>query len=291
MKLSKVKFFAGLLLTLITILGISCRQENPEPGIPAFIRVDSVALSTDYGTQGSNAENIVDVWVYANDATIGVFEMPVVIPVLLDGQGKLRLEAGIKLNGITTTRINNPFFEPVVIEDFSFIPDSIITLNPVVEYRESVEFPWLEDFEDPSVSLDTANLNGDADIVRTGPELAFEGSHSGRIQLGGDLLTFEAATFDTYILPTDGSPVMLEMNYKNSIPFVVGIFEQTPTEIVKKEIMYLNTSEDWNKIYINFTNHVMESNQGTVFKVFYRAGISEGGEGEIYLDNLKLMYR
>ncbi|MFP4469699.1 MAG: hypothetical protein ACLFPE_03390 [Bacteroidales bacterium] len=273
------------------MLLISCREENFEPGIPAFLQMDTIGLSTDYGTQGSDSHNITDVWVFANGATVGVFEMPVTFPVLLDGEANLRLEAGIKLNGISTSRINNPFFEPVVIDNFNFIPDSIIHLNPTVEYRESVEFPWIEDFEDPSVSLDTSNLRGDADIHRSGPQQAFEGSHSGIIQLGGELLTFEAATFEAYTLPVDGSPVMLEMNYKNDIPFVVGIFEQTPMEILKKEIMYLNPSEDWNKIYINFTNHVLESNPGTVFKVFYRAGVSEDDSGTIYLDNIKLMYR
>lgn len=285
-------FFAVVLLLII--ITTSCNEDNLEPGVPAFIKVDTIMLSTDYSQQGTNSSKIVDVWVFADDETIGGFEIPARIPILKKGMGKLRLEAGIKLNGITTTRLINPFFKPYIIEDFEFVPDSVITINPVVEYWETTEFVWMEDFEDPAVSLDTTNLRSDVNVERTAPGLAFQGQYSGIVQLDTVNSIFEAANFEAVSLPLNGSPVMLEMNYRNDMPFVVGIFAQTSTDIIKKEVIYINPRQDWNKIYINLTDFVIESSAGTQFKVFFRSAVGEGTDytsGEMFLDNLKLIYR
>ncbi len=290
MRLRKIRTFTWLLPVLTVFLMSSCRKDNLKPGVPAFIHVDSIGLTTSYPEQGSNSHKITDVWVYANDQTIGVFELPATIPVLLDGKYRLRLEAGIELNGISTTRTSDPFYAPVIIDDFDFVPDSIITVNPVTQYLETVHFVWLEDFEDPSLSLDTNNLSGNTGIHRAGGDLAFEGEYSGQILLDSIHNIFEAASFDDVLLPTT-SRVMLEMNYRNDIPFVMGIFEQTSAQILKKEVIYLNPSEEWNKIYINLTDWIRHAGEGTTFKIFYRSAVTGDQQGWIYLDNIKLMYR
>jgi len=280
-----------LLFSLVTLC--SCERENPEPGVPVFVHVDGITFSAGYGTQGTANQKIVDVWVFADGANVGVFEMPVTFPILKEGRGELRLEAGILINGISTTRINNPFFEPVIIPDFFFLPDSVITILPSTTYRSSTVFKWLEDFETPSVSIDTTNLGGNAAIVRVSGNEAFEGNYSGLIVLNSEKQTFEAATFDAFVLPVNGQPVLLEMNYKNNHKFAVGIIAQSSTQIIKSDIIILNPSQEWNKIYINFTDKVRQSSAAIDFKVLFRSYLEEGeiDEARIYLDNLKLMHR
>ncbi len=283
-----VMFF---IFTLWVVLLSSCKEENLEPGVPAFIHVEHFDFSTYYGIQGTNRQKITDVWVFADGATIGVFELPVTIPILKNGIGELRMEPGIELNGISTTRVNNPFFEPVVIDDFNFIPDSIVDISPSSTYRESTVFVWMEDFEDPSVSLDTTNLQSSVNIERIGGEDAFEGSYSGIVILDDDHTTFEAATFDSYAFEGSGGVVLLEMNYKNTYYFSVGIIEQSTSQIIKSEILILNPSDEWNKIYINFTDKIRASSASS-FKVLFRTYIpGDGTEAVIMLDNLKLLYR
>jgi len=290
-----MKLFIRIILFFLTLTGLfcfsSCKEENLEPGIPAFVYVEAFDFNTNYPTQGTKGQQIKDVWVYADGATVGAFELPANIPILKNGTGELRLEAGIEINGIATTRINNPFFEPIVIDDFVFIPDSSIKVSPSSYYRENTEFVWLEDFEDPSVSLDTTNLGGSAGIIRVGGEEAFERNYSGKITLDSEHTKFEAATFDGFVLPVTGRPVLLEMNYKNDHFFAVGIIEESLSQVIKSDIMYLYASDDWNKIYINFTDKVRNSSAST-FKVLIRTYIDdETSEANIYLDNLKLMYR
>lgn len=269
----------------------ACQEENLKPGVPAFIRVEPFEFSSNYAGQGTAQQKIKDVWVFADGATIGVFELPATIPILKNGPGELRLEAGIELNGIATTRVNNPFFEPVILEGFQFKPDSVIEIVPSTSYRETVEFVWLEDFEDPSVSLDTSNLAGNTSITRFSGEDVFEGSYAGQVSLDSTHNIFEAATFSSLQLPNDGSPVLLEMHYKNDYFFSVGIIEESFSQIIKTEIMILYASDEWNKIYINFTDKVRASS-AISFKVFVRTYLEDPNQtATIQLDNMKLMYR
>lgn len=290
--MSFFRFRLFILLIVLLIWLTACEKYSSDTRIPAFIRIEEFKLETNPSTQGSNSHKIVDVWVFANDQTIGVFELPTTVPVLLQGNGKLRLEAGIKLNGIKTTRVNNPFYQPVIIEPFLFIPDTVVTVVPNTTYRPQTVFVWIEDFESEVITLDTTRLTSKTTIYRTNPSLAFEGEASGIISLNKQKNIFEIASFEAFQLPTNGSPVFLELNYKNDFNFTVGLFSQTTTQVIKKEIIYLLPQKDWNKIYINFTDKLLESQNARDFKVFFRTALPDNVDtATIFLDNIKLIYR
>lgn len=280
-----------LVILLFGLFATSCKEENLKPGVPAFIQIDTCTFTSYYGSQGTARQKITDVWVFADGATIGVFELPATIPILKDGLGELRLEPGIEINGISTTRINNPFFEPLVFEEYIFIPDSVSTIPLASTYRESSIFVWLENFEDPSISLDTSNLFSTVAVERIGGGQAFEGSYSGIITLDSTHTIFEAATFNSFELPKTGSPVLLEMNYKNDYYFTMGIIEETTSQVLKSDILVVNPSDEWNKIYVNYTDYVRASS-ATSFKVLIRTFLQgDATEATIMLDNMKLIYR
>ena len=70
-------------------------------------------------------DNITDAWVYLNDNLQGVYELPANFPVLAKGNQTLRVKAGIKLNGISSTRSPYPFYE-------SFIDTIDLKLNETI---------------------------------------------------------------------------------------------------------------------------------------------------------------
>jgi hypothetical protein len=270
---------------------VACREENLKPGVPAFVKVNQYSFQSNYATQGTDRQKITDVWAFLDGQTLGVFALPATIPVLKEGIGELRLEAGIELNGITATRINNPFFEPFVLSDFAFYPDSVVECSPATTYRETTVFEWLEDFENPSVSLDTANLGGTAGIQRMTGEVAYEQNYSGLIYLDSTHTKFEAATFNSFSVQPLGRSFILELNYQNDHFFSVGIVEETTSQVLKSDIIFLYPSEEWNKVYINFTDELRNS-QATTFKILFRSYLNEDeSNATIYLDNIKLMYR
>lgn len=291
MYFKKIAWIIWIALFTMIVLW-SCRKDNLKPGAPAFIKVERFTLETDYPAQGTNSHKFTDVWVYADDQNVGVFELPATIPVLKNGTAKLRLEPGLRLNGIKTTRSNNPFMEPFIDEQFNFIPDSIIVVNPTVSYRSTTKFPYMEDFEAPNISIDTSNLSSKVNIIRTEPGDAFEGNYSGYISLTQENNIFEAASYEAFVLPTNSSPVFLELNYKNDYTFSAGIFIQKATEIIKKDIIFITPKEDWNKIYINLTDELSKSHGAIDFKIFFRTVLSgEQETAEIYLDNIKITHR
>ena len=82
----------------------SCDLINPDEQIPSFLRIDSISMATGNG-EGNPDHNIVDAWVYENEKLLGIFELPAVIPILVDGEANIRIRGGIKLNGQVGTRI------------------------------------------------------------------------------------------------------------------------------------------------------------------------------------------
>ena len=291
----RADFRIVLFTTILALLFLaSCQKNNLQPGIPAFITVESLGLTTDYSIQGSNSHKITDVWVYVDDQSIGAFEIPATIPVLKEGTGTLRLQPGIKLNGIASTRIPNPFYKPIIINNFNFIPDSIIKVGGTSIYYENVAFAWMEDFEGVSISIDTTSKSKTKMVLTpSGTDQTFEGAHSGKIELDSDHNLFEGASFQAFALPTDGTPVAIEMDYKNNSMFTVGIFAQSASQIIQDPVIYLNPKDDWNKIYINLTNKLWQDSQDILdYKIFFGA-VLQGDETEatILIDNIKLIYR
>jgi hypothetical protein len=131
------------------------------------------------------------------------------------------------------------------------------------------------------------------ELTPSGSNQTFEGSHSGIIVLNEDTPLYEGASFEAFVLPADGTPVVLEMNYKTNTMFTVGIFAQTATQIIQDPIIYLNPKAEWNKIYINLTNKLWQTSEDVIdFKIFFGAVFQEDvEEAEILIDNIKLIYR
>jgi len=291
----RADFRTIFLTTILALLFFaSCQKNNLQPGIPAFIKVESLGLTTDYSIQGTNSQKITDVWVYVDDQSIGAFEMPAIIPILKEGTGILRLQPGIKLNGIASTRIPNPFYKPIIINDFNFIPDSVINAGGNSTYWENVTFVWMEDFEGVAISIDTTTKSTTKMLFTpSASDLTFEGAHSGMIVLDEDHNLYEGASYEAYELPKNGTPVAIEMNYKNNSVFTIGIFAQTASQIIQDPVIYLNPKDDWNKIYINLTNKLWQASDDILdFKIFFGA-VLQGDETEalILIDNIKLIYR
>lgn len=274
----------------------SCNKFEGDQTVPAYIKIDTVVLNTDYYSQGSNSHNITDVWVYVNDQLVGAFELPATIPVLSRGNQKLEIRPGIKLNGIGGTRVPYPFYQPYVLNDFNFIEDSIRKINPVTSYYNTVGYAWLEDFEGTSISL-AKTTQSDTSIYKTTPInnpeafLSEFSSYSGIVNLTQDKSNFKVASFNAFILPGNGSPVMLELDYKCDRSFGVGMFATINGTVVDIPLVVVNKSDTWNKIYINLGPNISAYTNASNFKVYLESSLSDESEAAYYFDNIKLIYR
>ena len=62
--------FGSRLLPVILVFVAACNAINPEEEIPAYIEINTMNVSSNYVTQGTNSSKITDVWVYADNEYI-----------------------------------------------------------------------------------------------------------------------------------------------------------------------------------------------------------------------------
>jgi hypothetical protein len=271
----------------------SCELFDREEPIPSYIHIEKIDLSTS-PLQGTASHNITDVWVICGSEFIGAFELPATIPILAQGEQTLTLQAGIKLNGIASTRSINPFFAKVEMQ-VTLVPDSIINISMNTTYDASSKFPWLgsgqEGFEDGGISFNSGP-NSDTSMGKTSdPAHVFEGAFSGIISLDTANKYYEGISTQNFILPKLNSPVVLELNYKTNNRFSIGIYANTATQKIPNEILVVNPSSTWNKIYVNLTPAVSRNYNAIDYNVFFEAIQEDSVDApRIFLDNIKLVH-
>lgn len=299
---SKRLYYCSFFILLIfsTFLFESCYKFSGQQTIPAYLKIDSVYIQTNYSQEGTNSQKITDVWVYLNKDLVGVFELPALFPVLAEGINDLEIRPGIWLNGIQSTRVPYPFYTPIVYSEFDFFPDSVQDLgNLQTTYYDNLEFAWMEDFELAGNTLVETSAS-DTVIKQTTPAnnpeafISPNSKHSGLISLTDAKPVYSAASQNSFELPEiQNDPVLLELNFKSDNLFYVGLLMNLSSGIKKVPLLIMNQSEDWNKIYINLgPNIALNAANATNYKVYFEAGLESGKEeAKIYLDNIKLIYR
>src|SRR5688572_10501188 len=100
-----------LFFLILSMVAPSCKKKY-ESATPAFfIKPSSVIVDTSAG-QGSDSHNISDLWLYVNGQFQGAYPMDATLPILSDNKiASISLFAGIRNNGISTTRIPWQFYE------------------------------------------------------------------------------------------------------------------------------------------------------------------------------------
>ena len=273
-----------IILLFISICIFSCDKNENIQEIPSYLSVSNINLVTN-SNQGSNTHKITDVWLYVNDQFKGAYELPSTIPLLHKDTNNIKIFAGIKDNGISSTRVRYHFYKSFEKNVF-LVEDSIVNIQPSFRYTDNaiVEF---ENFEGVGTNIDTT-LNSEVDFeIKTENENNFAYAH-----ISGDYLKFEAATDDFENLPQQGSPVYLEVDYQSNHTALIGAYINNPTSVINRDLVWISPKEeDWNKIYINMTKTVSEALGNNSIKFYinvFRTDTTK--EAWIKFDNLKIIY-
>lgn len=271
---------------LFGVFGSGCDKAET---IPGFIKVDSVnfVVASD---EGGNASKIEDLWAFADEEFLGVFPIPAEIPILKSGQTDIRLEPGIRINGLAGARSPNPFYSPYQ-QTIELFEDSMISITPTFGFTDFTDFAWIEDFENVGITLvSTPSSYADVERITTEGEV-FQGE-SALLRLQETQLTFECTNDDFLQLPGNGTTVMLEFQYKGNNSLVVGTIVQNPGATIQAPFIVLNPKEEWNRVYLNLTGVVSGNANNTGIKIFFGFTRDEGVEGhsKVYIDNIKLVH-
>jgi len=279
------------LLIIISLTHTSCEKFSGDQEIPAYLSIDSIYLTTNFSSQGTNSQNITDSWIYVDDVLIGAFQMPARVPVLYNGIHTVTIFPGIKKNGIASTRVSYQYYQPIVTK-IRLTPDSTTKLKVLkTVYQNSASFVWLENFEGIAFSLDTTKRSS-AYIQKTPADspLTFkdEGSHSGMVVLDSTHDFFEAQTHDEYPIPA--APVYLEMNFNINTILTLGVVVYGTTNLYQVPIINLNpTNNTWKKIYVDLTTS-LNSYSGFSYRIYLGTFKAEGvAQNLLLFDNFKIL--
>ncbi len=274
---------------LLLLAQTSCEKFSGSQTVPAYLKIDSIRLTTDYSTQGTAIHNITDAWVYIDGELIGTFQLPARFPVLKQGKHTLMVLPGIKKDGIAATRINYPFYQEIN-KTIELIPDTTLPMGTLpTTYTTKTKFIWKEDFDNAAITLDTTNATTEK-IKQTpsGSPFTLEGLHSGIVELDTIGATFEAVSHSTFTIPS--SDVFLEMNFNINTSLIVGVYVTTFGLINEVPIMILlPTNDKWKKIYIDLTTTLNAYSGATKFRVYYYVKNTSGDHYRILLDNIKVL--
>ena len=272
----------------ILFVFIACQKD--EVAIPTYFQINEIGFNDNINGETSTSK-ISDVWFYVNDQKQGIYEMPCTFPVIGDGTNNIKIFSGIKVNGISASRDIYPFYESYDTT-LNFISDSILSLVPTTKYKQNLNF-YSEDFDGLGNNFDIS-INSDTNFISPFPTDSVYGkiSNVGKVILQNPFLNFEATTFEIDDFPSAGSPVYIELDYKNNSTFIIGAYVNFSQSVIKKSIIAINPSEDWNKIYVNLTPTINESIGAQSLKVFISMLRPESmNSAELSIDNFKIIYQ
>ena len=288
--------FAGLIPILLIV--VSCEKFEGDQSVPSYIHIDTILLqSNPLIEEGALTHNFTDVWVYVDNQIIGAYELPATIPVLVNGKHRLVLYAGVKFNGISGNRATHPYMNPYEIENFDFVVDSIIQVDPVVSFSDYTDFLFMEDFEDASHELvSTSNSDTTLNIVSYSPPLSFYGAYSGVGYLDANRQIMAVTTFSEEVpgfeVDAGKIPLLLEMDYNTNNMLVVGLFIRgSGTSVTQHPVVILNpTGGEWRKVYVNFSPSITNNSTSGYYNIYFRADRESTVDTAVLkIDNLKLI--
>ncbi len=260
----------------------SCNKKDLEAEIPAYITINNFSFTTNYSTQGTNSHYFSDAWVYLDDELLGIYELPVTFPVLKTGTAKIQVYPGIKENGISERRSRYLFTKPHE-ESITLEANKTTEVNPASSYFSSVNFSWKEDFETASLPF-TYAATSDTTMFKTNTDV-FEGNYSGKVFLTSNMDFYECSTPKLTGLPAFGNSIFMELNFKTNQPVLVGMYADS----YQIGLFYLNTSDDWKKIYLNLTEGFQSNPNASEYKIFFGFQ-SKVTNPEFLIDNIKILH-
>ncbi len=276
-------------ISITLILLSSCKKFDKEEPLPAYIRISKVNLLCDSITQGSSQNNISDIWVNLDGGIQGIYEVPVNFPIIANGSHNLILRAGIKVNGVSASRIIYPFYNQISI-DTNITPEQQLNINPNFTYLSNTQFAWLENFQNNGFTLDRVT-NSDT-LLYTITDSINTNQKYGVFYIDTVRNSFKYKSTEKYVLPTNGSAVFLELDYQCNQPFQIGVIINKLTMSIETPIIFINPhSDSFNHIYIDLSYIISQNIDAINYNILFGGSLQPGyTNGEIKIDNIKLIH-
>ncbi len=284
---TKLTFFFGIVLVILT----SCVKNNPKP---TWIKIEKWQLEANpllSGAEGELNHNFSEAWVYVDNKIVGVFELPIKFPLLLEGEKEIVIFPAIKNNGISSSKKIYPFVESYKVT-LNLVKGETINVTPVTRYKSITQFVFVEDFESASTKF-TTDPNSNAQLNQIPHTDAGKTGYCGHVALNQTDSIWTGVTHDVMQLPRQGAEVYFEIEYKNSNDVLTGVLAINSVSVATHPYIRLNkqTNPVWKKMYIDLKEIVSFSTEADYFEQFLQMVIDPSAtSSDVYIDNIKVIH-
>ena len=290
-------------IPLLALLLLAACTRDTDFTAPAFLHVDGIttyipstaAFSTDPGFYRSDIVAAYVIAHYPDNSktdTIGLFRLPFTTPVLYSGEvDYLILYPAVEQSGISGALPFYTFYNPIRHNGLTLHSGDTLNLgidsttyNPLGDSAQ-----LFEPFERPT---DHVRFDSVLTWIPDDPANACTGNGYGLLHLRADESSLSFATEDHFYVPDPTKILYLELDIKSDIPLQVymhAAYLEGGSED-KLPVMVINPIPDhWQHLYINLGRTWSYFNHRPDFQLSFSAINEDGIEGDIRIDNVKLI--
>lgn len=275
----RIVYTLASIIFFMAVLG-GCNVINPAETVPTYIRIDSFSFAGDPAL-GTSSQDISSVRINYENQTVGIFDLPALVPVIMDKRGIISLTPCIAYDGLNDVHVSYPFFR-TVSDTIEPAPGQTITMQPQTSYYDTSVFsPMLCNFEgnyNPFVAL-----SGDTtfSLDNTDP---FEGDACLKMRLNNSE-AMEIMFQTSFSSTVQG---FVELNYKCSVPFAVGLQSESGNELFVQYFIGIKPKDTWTKIYISLSDFIYQFPLKT-YRLVLKAMPDTDAGGYVSIDNVKIL--
>jgi hypothetical protein len=282
-------------LYLIGILLILSRCGKDIPP-PSYLHIDEFTLEQNLDVNyGQLTHGFLDVYVYIDGQNFGVFPVPCVIPLNLEGVHNLQLMPAVRTNGQSGAKTRYPFVEHH-IETVNFARLDTLHIQPKTKYYSTTQV-WYEDFEDAAMQIQSTSFSAIDMVKSNDPSIltARNGNFFGLVNLNSEINIWDATTTADWSLnPTQIA--YIEIDFYNTNPIQTGIRAVGPLGLNSwQHVLIVQQQPEevvWKKMYIDIKPFLSAAGFGSTYKLMLSSILLENiTEPIIAIDNIKLVYR
>lgn len=281
------------ILFFISLILFRCGKDIPPP---TYLRIDEFTLDQNIDVNyGQLTHAFLDVYVYIDNKNFGVFPLPCVIPLNLEGAQELRLMPAVRANGQSGAKLRYPFVEHHV-QLVNFERLDTVHIQPRTKYYSTTQV-WYEDFEDAAVQLVSTPLSLVNMVKSNDPNIleARNGNFFGKVDLNTTENIWDGITNANWPL-SPNQPAFLEIDFYNTNSIQTGLRSSGSAGInnLQHVLIVPQQPEDlrWRKMYIDLRELIGAVGVGNTFNLMLVSILEQDAtEKMVAIDNIKLVYR
>lgn len=287
-----------------------CTKFDGDVTVPAYIHLDRIAVTDTPGASISSQEGFfshyidaaqIVVWFEGDEAetVLGTFQLPCTVPVLRNQMiDKMRIVPVVKQNGIAATRIEYPFYEYINLDSIPLSSDSTTNIGEqdadglwslTTHYKSQKLMKVLAEEYFEKIQMQTS-FDSVMGRITDSPTVC-TGTGCGVVHVKANQSTVDFEIKNTLVEQNKTAYLYLEMDYKTDVRLSVGMrsaYYSGGSEDTQSAITLYANSE-WQKIYINLGKLWSQFNYNSTFHIVFSALNTDGIDGNVYLDNVKII--